>query len=340
MTTITTAPAAGASTLRPTRAGAGTADSTTGREDAGDFPMLLEEVQVASVERVSPSLLRLVLASRALAGFGVDGPLLDQRVKLVLPGPAGLPPITRGPSWYQDWCALPDDVRGHVRTYTVRAVHGTGADTQVVVDVVLHPGECGPGSRWAASAEVGDRVLLLGPRRGFPFGGIEFDPAGASRVLLAGDETAVPAVAGILAGLPIDAAGTAYLEVPEDADVQDLAPPSGVRVVWLPRNGRPHGERLCLAVLTLFGLDGSCREPLPDLPADGSDSDLWETPAYSSSGEELGSEPLGRPDLYAWVAGEAGVVARIRRHLVKDAGLDRRQVAFMGYWRQGVAMRS
>ena len=44
--------------------------------------------------------------------------------------------------------------------------------------------------------------------------------------------------------------------------------------------------------------------------------------------------------LYAWVAGEAGTVTRLRRTLVRDAGLHRSQVAFMGHWRQGVAMRS
>jgi len=47
-----------------------------------------------------------------------------------------------------------------------------------------------------------------------------------------------------------------------------------------------------------------------------------------------------RSDLYAWIAGESGVVTGLRRHLVRELGMDRRQVAFMGYWRRGVAMRS
>ena len=52
--------------------------------------------------------------------------------------------------------------------------------------------------------------------------------------------------------------------------------------------------------------------------------------------------PVGHDldDLYAWIAGESGVVTGLRRVLVKDLGVDRRQVAFMGYWRRGVAMRS
>ncbi len=34
------------------------------------------------------------------------------------------------------------------------------------------------------------------------------------------------------------------------------------------------------------------------------------------------------------------VVTSLRRLLVTRLGMDRRQVAFMGYWRRGVAMRS
>ena len=37
------------------------------------------------------------------------------------------------------------------------------------------------------------------------------------------------------------------------------------------------------------------------------------------------------------IAGEAGTVKELRRYLVRDVGIDRKQVAFMGYWRQGKA---
>jgi len=39
----------------------------------------------------------------------------------------------------------------------------------------------------------------------------------------------------------------------------------------------------------------------------------------------------------AWLAGEAAVIKTLRRHLVTGCGVDRRSVAFMGYWRQGRA---
>lgn len=123
-------------------------------------PMILDEVEVRSVERLSPSYVRVELGGPALADFGVEGsPLYDQRIKLVIPGPSGRPPpiAATDASWYRTWAALPEDQRGHVRTYTVRAVRGAGADTRLVLDLVLHlsEGATGPGSRWAAQARAG-----------------------------------------------------------------------------------------------------------------------------------------------------------------------------------------
>jgi NADPH-dependent ferric siderophore reductase len=308
------------------------------------LPLIAGATVVRSVERLSPSYLRVELGGPALADFGVDGPLLDQRLKLVFPGPNGRISTFEdaGESWYQAWLSIPVEERGHMRTYTVRAVRGSGLDTRLVVDLVLHlaEGAAGPASLWASRARVGDRLGIVAPRRGHPFGGVEFRPGPASRLLLVGDETAVPAVASILEGLPVDAAGTAYLEVPHAADLQELRRPAGVRVVWLPRDGAAHGERACRAVLGLFGLGDRCA-PVDD---DEVDPALWETPTHSSSGEPLpgaGAAPAEEAGgLYAWVAGESAMVTRLRRLLVRDAGLDRRQVAFMGYWRRGVAMRS
>ena len=176
----------------------------------------------------------------------------------------------------------------------------------------------------------------MAPRRGRPFGGIEFAPQPSDRLLLVGDETAVPAVARILEDLPADATGTAWLEVPAQEDVLDLRFPAGIGVTWLPRQGQAYGDPLCRAVRRHLGVaapacEGSADDVVPD---------LWETPTYSSSGEPVVARSHPARGLYAWVAGEAGTVSRQRRCLVREVGLDRSQVAFMGYWRQGVAMRS
>jgi NADPH-dependent ferric siderophore reductase len=303
------------------------------------LPLVLAEVEVAAVERLSPAFVRVWLAGPDVADIGVDGPFLDQRIKLVFPGAAGVPQLDEAAAggWYAAWLALPDEERGHMRTYTVRALEGSGPDARLVVDIVVHdgaPAELGPGCRWAQQASPGDRVLVVAPRLGMPFGGIEWNPGRAGRVLLVGDETAAPAIASIVESAPLGTAGTAYIEVPESADALDVRTPPGLRLVWLPRNGVRHGERAMAAVSALFGMPVA-----PGLADDlVADPDLWETPGFSSSGEPV---EVGEPDqgLYAWVAGESGMVTALRRLLVRDVGMPRRQVAFMGYWRHGVAMR-
>lgn len=310
-------------------------------------PLLLEEVEVVAVERPSPSFVRVALASPALAQFGVEGRrgLADQRIKLIVPAPGErLDPLaTLGEHWYAEWRERPQPGRGHLRTYTVRDVVGTGEQTRVVVDIVVHPATpetpLGPGARWAEAARVGDRVGLVAPRRGHLFGGIEFEPGTASRLLLAGDETALPAIAAILADPPPGARGVAFVEVPTSADVLDLPHPDSIALQWLPRDGAAHGTHLGPAVLAHLRREDAAALALPEV--EDVDPDLWETPVFSSSGEDVeqGVEAGPYDDLYAWIAGEAGVVTALRRALVQDLGLHRRQVAFMGYWRRGAAVR-
>jgi NADPH-dependent ferric siderophore reductase len=310
------------------------------------LPMVLSHVTALSVERITPSFVRVELGSPALAHFGVDGPLFDQRIKLIFPPQGGALPDISGAdeTWLSCWFAQPVERRGSMRTYTVREVRGSGENITLVIDFVLHeaPGETGPGSSWASRAVPGDRITLLGPRRGHAFGGIEFRPGAARKLLLVGDETAVPAIAGILAGLADTTCGTAFLEVPVTGDVMQLPAPEGVDVRWLPRNGCARGTRQIAAVRAHLGLP-----PAVVTIEDRSDStaaaDLWETPTFSSSGEVIGetAPAQGDPaDLYAWIAGESGVVTRLRRCLVAEHGMPRAQIAFMGYWRRGVAMRS
>lgn len=311
---------------------------------------ILDEVEVVSAERISPSFVRLELGGPAMADLGVADRFWDQRIKLVLPNAAGrLPELSAyDESWWESWLQVPEEERGSMRTYTVRAVRGSGAGTRMVVDIVLHAdGEAGPGARWAAQAAPGDRVLTIAPRRGHEYGGIEFEPGTARELLIVGDETAVPAICSILEDLDADAVGTAFLEVPETADAVALEPhtaasaPRGVAVHWLPRDGAPLGSRLDERVRAHLGV----QDPhATDVDETEVPVDLWETPSYSSSGEVV-DEPVAavRQDLdgcYAWIAGESKVVTGLRRLLVRELGMDRRQVAFMGYWRQGVAMRS
>jgi NADPH-dependent ferric siderophore reductase len=69
---------------------------------------------------------------------------------------------------------------------------------------------------------------------------------------------------------------------------------------------------------------GTSAAPLEDIDVDR--ELLWEAP-----------EDMPGGDFYAWIAGEAGVVKTLRRLLVREHGVDRTRVAFMGYWREGRA---
>lgn len=311
------------------------------------LPMILAEIEVVLVEQLTPTFVRVVFDGAALADLGVASKFYDQRIKLIFPNDAGNLPSFEGAdeSWFTTWMDIPPAERGHMRTYTIREVRGCGGETRIVVDFVIHlgAGTTGPGSVWAAAAKVGDRLIILAPRKGVDFGGIEFDPGAATNLLLIGDETAVPAISSILEDLPATTLGTVFCEVPVSTDIVDLGVPHGVEVVWLPRNGQERGVPTIVAVREHFGL-----APTLELaPTEAVDPDLWETPTYSSSGEEIGQRvgeaTLAEYDLagiYAWIAGESRVVTTLRRALVKELEVDRRQVCFMGYWREGVAMRS
>ncbi|MGC4837748.1 siderophore-interacting protein [Micromonospora vinacea] len=290
-------------------------------------PWRVFAVTVRAVRRLSPSFTRVTFTGADLDRFADNG--YDQRIKLALPLPgqraATLPD---GADWYATWRTLPEHQRNPIRTYTVRAVRPHLAE--VDVDLVLH-GDSGPATRWARRASVGDEIALVGPDAGFDgnHGGVEFRQSTGATLLLAGDETAVPAISSICERLPLDARGIVVLEVPDAADVLPLVTPPGVGVRWLARGTDGHGSRLVPAVVAAAGEllapgASTAAQPVPDVDVDT--EILWEVP------EVVASAPL-----YAWLAGEAGVIRHLRRHLVAERGLDRRAVAFMGYWRLGQA---
>ena len=310
-------------------------------------PFSVHRARVGSVRRLSANFARITFVGDALADFGNPGATYDQRVKVIFPPASGaLPSVDGGADWYQSWLAVPQDERGSMRTYSIRDIRidDDGA-TSVDIDFVLHlvPGKTGPASTWASQSAPGDEVLIVGPRRGrLDGGGIEYLPGSAEQVLLAGDETAVPAIARILADAPDSLRGAAYIEVPDAADAQSIDAPDGVAVHWLPRDGAAPGERLHPAVLAHLGEapTSAMRVESPESVEELLGEELlWETPRFSRLGERLDDQGEPVDERYYWIAGESRVVTGLRRRLVKDLGIPRAQVAFMGYWREGVAMK-
>ena len=322
-------------------AGRRAAAAGAGEAPARESPFAVVPGTVRAVARLSPSFVRVTLAGPGVDALGTPGRTFDQRIKLIFPPPSGVLPAGRladaGDDWYRAWLEVPEAERGSMRTYSIRELRvAADGSTELAVDFVLHlaPGATGPASRWADAARPGDELLVVGPRRGrLDGGGIEYDPGDAERIVLAGDETAAPAIARILEDTSPRTRGDAFLEIPEAGDRLPIAAPPGVRVHWLPRAGRPHGDRLLPAVLAHLG-----SAPVEAVRDPGGEDLLWETPRYSALGEEV-TGPAERADRYYWIAGESGVVTALRRALVRELGIPRGQVAFMGYWRRGVAMK-
>ena len=288
-------------------------------------------VRVTRITELTPSFRRFTVTGEDIHEYGDPG--FDQRIKVVFPTPTlSLDAMPTGDNWYTEWRGLPEDARPPFRTYTTRAVRPEARE--VDIDMVAHEPD-GPASEWIARAKVGDELLLAAPtifHEGVSYG-IDFvPPAQTDEYLLVGDETAAPAIAVILEQLPQEATGVVVLEVPHEDDVSYLPSHPGFRIHAAGRGSserhahletavREHAVALCPA-----GRGAEVEEI--DIDRDL----LWEVPRSAKGGAVLKSAPL-----YAWIAGESGAVKSLRRHLVRDVGLDRRAVSFMGYWRIGKA---
>ena len=298
--------------------------------------VLLTLAEVHSVTRLSPAFVRIELASAAFVDLGEDG--FDTRFKVVLPGPTGeLPPIPEVPEdYYALWVDAPDDRRSPMRTYTVRDVVRDRDDVRLVVDFVVHDDDghgVGPACRWALAARPGDVVQVIAPHLLTEYGGTEFDPAGHRHLLLVGDETAVPAIARILADLGPGHHGEVFLEVPTARTSSTSPRATASRSGGCRATHAAYGRRVVQEVRRHLGLPPSTEfEALPELPSDPEsdlDIDVWETPRYSSSGEDveaqLRTRSLGHDldDTYAWIAGESWMVKVLRRSLVSELGVER-----------------
>jgi NADPH-dependent ferric siderophore reductase len=258
-------------------------------------PYLGFRARVISVGSVTPNLLRVTLGGDQLAGAVSAG--YDQRVKLLFPLNGDDSALPTGPSWYEDYRALPDDVRPVMRTYTVRRHRPEVAEFDI--EFALH-GASGPASAWAQRAQPGDVVGVAAPNALHrPIIGWEFDPnAGADWILLAGDETAVPAIGSIVERLPSGTQVKAFVAIAHSRDTQRFETAAAVDITWLPR-GEPESG---LAGL----LTSAVREA--DLPS-------------------------GRP--YAWVAGERTPVRQLKSHLLQERGFDKKSLYACAYWHLG-----
>lgn len=256
-----------------------------GHGAAGSLLPYFREMRVLSAENISPNMRRVRLRGKNMQRFGYGG--MHVRI-LIPPADADTPqwPVTGEdgrPVWPEGRMKLTS------RVYTIRKIDPeTG---EVDVDVVIHDGT--PGSEWALGAIEGDIVGMTGPGGG--------DAGEADWYLLAGDETALPAIGRIIERLPRDAKVVARIEVDSREEEQSFNSQCSLDLQWLHRNGAEGGTTTLL-------------------------QDAVKSVRFPSNGERI----------FVWSGCEFNGFKAIRNYVRKDLKLERTQHLVVSYWRRGV----
>lgn len=256
--------------------------------------------EVVRTEQLTPHVVRVVLGGN---GFDTFKPSdnTDSYVKLVFVDDdidVGTLTSFGRQLTLDSFNKLPPEKRPTVRTYTVR-----NADTdrrEITIDFVVH-GEHGVAGPWAASATPGRRLFVMGPS-----GAYSPDPQ-ADWHLLAGDESAVPAISTALEALPDSAIGKVFIEVAGPEDQVELKAPAGVEVYWIYRGGRA------------------------DLVSEDSAGDHAPLIAAVKEAAWLPGQ------VQVFIHGEAqAVMHNLRPYIRKERGVDAKWASSIsGYWRRG-----
>jgi len=244
-------------------------------------PPPLRRARVVASEVRTPRLRRITVRGPELVGLEPGQPAASVRLLLPHHGALVLP------DWNGNEYLHADGTRPHLRTLTPLRIDPDRGE--VDVDIVLHGS--GPMATWAATAGEGDDVAISGTGRGYV---VDAD----SPLVLAGDESALPAITTILGALPAEASARVLLEIGHPDAELHLRGPSAMTVSWeLLPPGSPPGDALVDAFTAMPIVEGD----------------------------------------RVWVAGEAASVQRIRRHLFDTLEVPRQQCTVRGYWKHGRA---
>jgi NADPH-dependent ferric siderophore reductase len=262
-------------------------ETTTSQPDRGRPARPARPQAVLTVlgrEQLSPHTVRITAGGPGFEALRMNE-FTDKYAKLLFVDPSlGLTPPYDLAALRE---SLPPEQHPVTRTYTLRRVDPQRQE--LAIDFVVH-GDEGIAAPWAARAEPGDLLTMSGA------GGAYRPDPGSDWHLLAGDESALPAICSALEALSDDARGIAYLETSDPGEYLDAKAPGGVEVVWLHR---PH--------------PGS----QPQLLADALLAGPW---------------LAGRADVFAH--GERESMKAIRAALKTRLG-DGDQLSLSGYWAAG-----
>jgi NADPH-dependent ferric siderophore reductase len=225
----------------------------------------LRRVQVIAVHQPTPNVRRIVFGGPALKTFKPELPA--QWIKLFLP--------------HEEQSKIG-------RAFTIRDFDASVR--HLTIDITLH--EQGPMSEWALRAVVGDQLQISDPRGGFR------GCTQRSWLLLAGDETAISALAGIVRGVAQEVEVHMFIEVSDRCEVQFMVAHPNVKLRWIFR----------------YSADESPIENLCDV--------LRHSLLPATKGD-------------AWIAGEAAAVRSIRTLLLRERGFEPGRVQAAEYWKKG-----
>ena len=242
----------------------------------GTRPPNFRLMRVVGTSRIAPSFVRVRLAGENLESFGQSG--LHFRLLLAAKGATRVEWPTVGANGQTIW---PEgELALHRPVYTVRTIDVAAGYFDV--DVFLHEG--GRTSEWATTVVPGSEIGIMGPGGGwYPEGGW---------LLLAGDETAIPAIARILEGVPETTTGVAYIQVASPSDRMDLPRRMGFDITWLYRSD----------------------------------------PASTLREKILATLIPDRSDRFVWFGGEWADAKLLREHFRDTGKLERSQFRIATYW--------
>ncbi|HVA25634.1 MAG TPA: siderophore-interacting protein [Chloroflexota bacterium] len=258
---------------------------TAPRADRPDRPRpRFRTLEVRRVSHLTPRMIRVTVGGPELDGF--EQPAPTQHIKLILPQRGQDRPIIPDPSLPKG--AFGEGPRPLMRTYTIRRLDV--AQSEMDIDVAIH-GE-GEASDWAARVKPGGIVALAGP------GGRPHNPhPNTAWYVMAGDESALPAMGALLDAIPTSVPIRMYAEVPDPAEHLDWNRPN-LDVAWLDRAAGTSSAGVML------------------------ETALTQAEPPSGNGQ-------------VWLACEAAIMRRIRQHLLNAWRLDPSVIVTRGYWKQG-----
>ncbi|MEV5969807.1 siderophore-interacting protein [Streptomyces sp. NPDC051921] len=266
--------------------------------NAETAPFQFFSLQVDRTRRLGPSLVRVTFTGEDLKNFAAGG--RDQSLSLFLPHPGQDAPVLP-PLDDPDMYAILGAYRAmpHDERAVMRSYTVRAQRTEPVAEVDID---------FAVHEDGGPACRWA-----------QHAKAG-DRVVVLG-----PAVS--------DNTGVRF-RLPEDADSvlvwgdETALPAVSAILEWLPAETRAHvylevpysGDRMELAT-----------------EADATVTWLVREEGAPSAVEAIAGAELPGTDPYVWIAGESGAVKALRRHFVRERGIDKRRVTFVGYWRKGLS---